>query len=469
MPFKENFAWGAATAAYQIEGAAALDGRGLSVWDVFCDQPDGTKDGFSGDIACDHYHRYAEDVGLMNDIGLKAYRFSLSWSRVLPEGTGAINAKGLDFYDRLVDELMGKGITPYATLFHWDLPQALQLRGGWLNPDVQHWFSEYTKVVAEKLSDRVKHWFTLNEPQCFIGHGLLNGTKAPGLKLALSDVLLATHHSLLAHGRSVQAIRAATVGDAFIGAAPTGSVAFPKSESVADIKAAYDATFSIPGEGDLNPDGGNSWLVSDEASWNIAWYTDPIFFGKYPEEGLAAFGKNVPGYTEEDMKIISQPLDFCGINLYNGWQVEASERGNRWEDVPMSQGAPLTAFKWPVTPEILYWGPRFFHERYGLPIYITENGMSANDWVESDGEIRDFQRLDFVRRYLKQFRRAADEGIPVDGYFLWSLLDNFEWAEGYRERFGIIHVDFETQKRTLKESAKWYSDVIASNGSALDA
>ena len=466
MSFKNNFAWGAATAAYQIEGATELDGRGPSIWDTYCDQPGGTRDGFSGSVACDHYHRYAEDVGLMQDIGLKAYRFSISWSRVIPNGTGAINAKGLDFYDRLVDELLSKNICPYATLFHWDLPQALHLRGGWLNRDSADWFGEYTRIVAEKLSDRVKHWFTLNEPQCFIGHGLLTGIKAPGLKMGLDDVLLATHHSLLAHGSAVQALRSVDP-DSKIGAAPTGSVAFPNSESKADIQAAFDATFSVPGEAELNPEGSNSWMVSPEPSWNIAWYTDPIFFGHYPEEGLLAFGKNVPAFTDADMDLISQPIDFCGMNLYNGWKVEASKRGNRWEEVPMPQGAPLTAFKWPVTPEILYWGPRFFHERYGKPIYITENGMSANDWIESDGEVRDFQRLDFVKRYLHHYKRAATEGIPVDGYFLWSLLDNFEWAEGYRERFGIIHVDYATQKRTLKESAKWYSGVIASNGADL--
>ncbi|CAI8350437.1 MAG: 1,4-beta-D-glucan glucohydrolase [Opitutia bacterium UBA7350] len=466
MSFKKNFVWGAATASYQIEGAASKDGKGPNIWDAYCEIPGNIKDGNSGDIACDHYHRYKEDAALMSQIGLKAYRFSLSWSRILPEGTGTINSKGLDFYDNLVDALLEKGIAPYATLFHWDLPQALQLRGGWLNADIPEWFAEYTQIVAERLSDRIKYWFTLNEPQCFIGHGLLNGTKAPGLKLELSDVLLATHHSLLAHGRAVQAIRAADAS-AKIGAAPTGSVAFPKSETEADINAAYQATFSVPGEGDLNPGGKNAWLISDEATWNIAWYADPIFLGKYPEEGLAAFGDKVPRYTDADMAIISQPLDFCGINLYSGWQVEASTEGNRWEEVPMPQGDRLTAFKWPVTPEILYWGSRFFYERYNKPIYITENGMSAHDWVDLDGAVRDHQRIDFVRRYLREFRRAAGEGIPVEGYFLWSLMDNFEWAEGYRERFGIIHVDYETQERRLKESAKWYATVIAENGENL--
>ncbi len=466
MPFKENFSWGAATAAYQIEGAAREEGKGPSIWDTYCKIPGNIKDGSSGNRACDHYFRYKDDVDLMSQIGLKAYRFSLAWSRILPEGTGSINSKGLDFYDNLVDALLEKEIVPYATLFHWDLPEALQSRGGWLNPDIPQWFAEYTQVVAERLSDRVKHWFTLNEPQCFIGHGLLNGTKAPGLQIPLSDVLLAIHHSLLAHGRAVQALRAADPS-AKIGAAPTGSVAFPKSESDADIQAAYEATFFIPGEGNKNPCGKNTWLVSSEASWNIAWYTDPIFLGQYPEAGLTAFGEKVPAYTDAEMELISQPLDFCGINLYNGWKVEAGKEGNRWEEVPMPQGDRLTAFKWPVTPEILYWGPRFFHERYGKPIYITENGMSAHDWVDLDGEVRDFQRIDFVRRYLRQYRRAADEGIPVEGYFLWSLMDNFEWAEGYRERFGIIHVDYETQERRLKESAKWYAKVIASNGRDL--
>lgn len=458
--------WGAATASYQIEGAAYVDGKGENIWDVFCREEGRIADGSSGDIACDHYHRYPEDVAIMSEIGLRAYRFSTSWGRIMPDGVGAINTKGLDFYSQLVDELLDKGVTPYITLFHWDLPQALHLKGGWMNPDIQNWFAEYAAVVSEKLGDRVKHWFTQNEPQVFIGHGYCTGAKAPGLRYGLSDVLQAIHHSLLAHGRSVQAIRAGCP-DGLVGAAPTGTVAFPENETEADIAAARKATFYVPGRGPNNPGGTNSWSVSQEPTWNISWYTDPLFLGNYPEQGLLAFGSDVPKYTEEDMQLIHQPLDFCGINLYSGWQVRAADNAFGWEEVPMPQGSPLTAFKWPVTPEILYWGPRFFSERYGKPIYITENGMSSNDWVDAEGRIGDYARIDFVRAYLRQYKRAAEEGYPLDGYFLWSLLDNFEWPEGYRERFGIVHVDYTTQKRTLKESAKWYGEICQSNGESL--
>jgi len=453
MSFKENFVWGAATAAYQIEGAAYEDGRTASVWDRFCDIPGKIKDGSSGLVACDHYHRYREDVALMSSLGLQAYRFSLSWSRVMPDGTGAVNAKGLGFYDRLVDELLAKGITPYATLFHWDLPHALFLRGGWMNPDIPRWFADYAAVVADRLSDRVKHWFTLNEPQCFIGMGLHTGTHAPGLQHGLADSLQALHHALLAHGRSVQALRARARGPVSIGVAPTGSVAYPLTTSPQDVEAAAMATFA----------------VATPSLWNLAWYADPMLLGRYPEEGLRTFGKNVPVYPASDLAVIHQPLDFCGINLYNGWQVRAGSDGRRWEDVTRPQGAPLTALKWPITPEVLYWGPRFFHERYALPICITENGVSCHDWVDTDGEVRDYSRVDFLRRYLLEFRRAAEDGVPLHGYFVWSLLDNFEWAEGYRERFGLVHVDYKTQVRTPKLSAKWYAGVIDSNGAALDS
>jgi beta-glucosidase len=444
--FGEDFVWGAATAAYQIEGAAEIDGKGLSIWDTFCREKGRIIDGSSGEVACDHYHLYEQDVKLMADLGLQAYRMSLSWSRIFPANENDINEAGLAFYDRLIDALLEHGVTPYITLFHWDLPQWAYERGGWLNEDIPLWFQTYTETVVKRYSDRVRHWFTLNEPQCFIGHGMERGEHAPGLKLDFHDLLQATHYALLSHGRAVRAIRQYSVLESQVGAAPTGSGVYPKENTPENVKAAYDSTFSVP----------------KKSMWNFAWYTDPIFLGAYPEDGLALYGDAVPEIKPGDMELISQPLDFCGLNLYNGWQIDAAGK-----QVDRPQGAPITAFKWPVTPEALYWTPKFFHQRYGLPIYITENGCSSMDWVDVDGKVRDYGRIDFLRRYLTEFRRAAEDGVPLKGYFLWSLMDNFEWAYGYTERFGIIHVDYQTRERTLKESAKWYQKVIQSNGDQL--
>jgi len=446
MAFQQDFIWGAATSSYQIEGAAQADGKGTSIWDTYCEQPGRILDGSSGEVACDHYHRYAEDVDLMADIGLRGYRFSLSWPRIMPEGTGAVNEAGLDFYDRLVDALLAKGIQPFATLYHWDLPQTLFSQGGWMNPASPGWFEQYAAAVAKRLGDRVRNWFTLNEPQCFIGLGLWSGDQAPGLKMGWNDILLAAHHALLAHGLSVQAIREHAARPPKIGAAPTGTPMIPATNTARNIEVAYEATFSVP----------------EPTTWNFSWYTDPIFQGHYPEDGLRIFGNDVPKYSDRDMAVIHQPLDFCGLNIYHGRQI--AEDGTKLE---RPAGFPLTAMKWPLTPEALYWGPRFFHQRYGLPIYITENGCSMNDWIDADGRVPDFQRIDYHRRYLRAYRRAAAEGIPLLGYFLWSFMDNFEWSKGYTERFGLIHVDFQTLQRTPKASANWYREVIASNGENL--
>lgn len=450
MSFKKDFVWGAATAAYQIEGAAFEDGKGLSVWDTCCQRTGFVKDGDNGNIACDHYHRYKEDVQLMKKMGLKAYRMSISWPRILPDGIGKINEKGLDFYDRLVDELLENGITPYITLFHWDFPQELYKKGGWLNPDSSDWFAEYTKVVVERLSDRVKHWITLNEIQCFIelGHG--TGTHAPGLKLDMSDVLLAGHNALLAHGKAIQTIRKYSKGDCEIGYAPVGGASFPDTQSKEDIEAARRATFDF--------DGPNIW--------NSSWWMDPVCIGSYPEEGLKAFGKWLPKIGADDMKTIFQPIDFLGLNIYQGSRVRMGQDGNV-EIVNKNVGYDQTNIKWPVTPEILYWGPKFFYERYQKPIVITENGLSNTDWVSLDGKVHDPQRIDFLNRYLREYKRAAQDGVDAKGYFQWSLMDNFEWAEGYNERFGLIHVDYQIQKRTIKDSGFWYKNVIESNGENL--
>ncbi|OPZ81602.1 MAG: Beta-glucosidase A [bacterium ADurb.Bin429] len=453
MGFAKDFVWGAATAAYQIEGAVHEDGRGLSVWDVFCRREGAVHGGQSGEVACDHYHRYAEDVALMRQIGLNGYRFSISWPRVLPEGVGRINEAGLAFYDKLVDSLLAAGVTPYITLFHWDFPFELYCKGGWLNRDSAAWFAEYARVVTERLSDRVRHWMTLNEPQCFVTLGHSAAVHAPGVKLAFpTEYLRVAHHALIAHGAAVQAIRAATKQPAQIGYAPMGVMRTPATDSPADIAAAKQATFGMPQYGDF---------------WASSWWMDPVYLGCYPEDGLAMYGKDMPAGFENDLATIHQPLDFFGFNLYSASRVRMGEDGKPVE-VPMATGYPITRFNWYVTPEALYWAPKFYHERYGLPIYVTENGMSNADWPMRDDRVHDAQRIDFLARYLREYRRAAEDGVPLAGYFQWSLLDNFEWAEGYKERFGLIYVDYPTGTRIPKDSAYWYGETIRANGENLE-
>ncbi len=454
MGFRKEFVWGGATASYQVEGAAYEDGKGMNIWDVFCREGGHIYEDHTGDVACDQYHHYAEDVALMKEMGLKAYRFSLNWARILPDGTGAVNPKGLDYYDRLIDALLENGIEPYMTLYHWDLPYALHQRGGWLNPASPDWFYEYAKVVAEHFTDRVTHIFTLNEPQCTIGLGYQTGEHAPGLKVGPTDYFAIWHHVLKAHGRAVEALREFSRQDVKLGLAPCGALYTPATDSPADIKAARRATFSIP-------------KVNLEAcSWDVALCCDPIFLGHYPDDVLTQFGQYFPKVTEKDMELISQPLDFYGQNMYNAVTVKAGENGAP-ERVKRYDGFPRTANYWPVTPECLYWAPKFLYERYQKPFIVTENGTSSHDWICLDGKVHDTYRVDFMHRYLRELRRAADDGVDVAGYFAWSVLDNFEWTRGYSERFGMIYVDYETQKRTMKDSAYYYRDVIASNGGEL--
>lgn len=452
MMFPKGFAWGAASSAYQVEGAAAEDGRGLSVWDEFCRRPGAVHQGESGAVACDHYHRMTTDVRLMQDIGLQAYRFSMSWSRVLPNGTGEVNEKGLAFYDRLVDALLDAGIEPWITLFHWDMPQALFTRGGWLNRDCANWFADYAELVTRRLSDRVRNWITINEPQIYIGLGHAEGKHAPGLKLGFRECLLAAHHTLLAHGRAVPAMRAASSSPLSIGWAPVGHIACPATELPADVEAARHATFEI----------------KRRDFWNNSWFGDPVCLGHYPADGLQLFGDDVPRFPESDLAIIHQPPDFYGVNIYSGSSVRAGSDGEPI-DVPPPPGSPITTFRWLIRPEVLYWGPRFLAERYGRPIIITENGMSNIDFVDLDGRVQDPQRIDYTRRHLLELSRAIGDGVDARGYFHWSIMDNFEWAEGYKERFGLIHVDYATQRRTLKDSAHWYKQVIATGGEHLAA
>jgi beta-glucosidase len=417
---------------------------------MLCRRPGAVHAGENGDVACDHYHRYREDVELMRDLGIQAYRFSISWPRVLPEGVGKVHAEGLAFYDRLVDALCAAGIAPYATLFHWDLPAALYHRGGWLNRDSADWFAEYARIIVERLSDRVQRWMTLNEPQCFIGLGMVSGQHAPGDKVGLREALLAGHHALLAHGRAAQVIRAGAKAPPQIGYAPVGVVATPASESPADAEAARNVMFA----------------VTDRSVWNNTWWMDPVFLGRYPEDGLKVYGEAAPEPQPGDMETICQPTDFFGANIYNGHPVRAGENG-RPEPVPHPVGIGRTTYHWPVTPEALYWGPRFFWERYRTPIVITENGLANNDWVAMDGKVHDPQRIDFLQRYLLAFRRAIEEGVEARGFFHWSLMDNFEWHEGYKLRFGLVFVDYVTQQRVPKDSAAWYREVIRTNGAVL--
>ncbi len=449
MTFPDRFVWGAAAAAYQIEGAVAADGKGPSVWDLYCRRPGVIWHGHTGDVACDHYHRYEEDVALMQAIGLRGYRLSVSWPRVLPAGTGQVNARGLAFYDRLIDCLLAAGVEPWVTLFHWDYPQALFERGGWLNRDAAGWFADYAAVVVDRLSDRVRRWMTLNEPQVFIGMGHRDGTHAPGLRLTPAELLRASHVALLAHGEGVRAIRATTRQPAAVGYAPVGLVVIPDDESEPALALARRLTFAM----------------REPTVWTNSWWMDPVFFGQYPEDGLALFGRDAPSIRAGDLETIRQPLDFFGVNSYMGYPASSRTRPGGADD-GWPAGHPRTGSDWPVTPEILYWGPRFFHERYGLPVVVTENGVSGRDWVCLDGEVHDPARIDYVARHLRWLHRAIEEGIPVEGYFYWSVMDNFEWAEGYKERFGLVHVDFRTQERRLKDSARWYRRVIATGGRA---
>jgi beta-galactosidase len=452
MGFPKDFAWGAATSSYQIEGSVTTDGKGEHIWDVFVKEPGRIYEGHTGKKACDHYHKFREDVVMMREMGLKAYRFSLDWSRVLPEGTGRVNEEGIAFYSNLIDVLLENEIEPYITLYHWELPYELYKRGGWMNPEIEQWFGEYAKLVAERFSDRVKYFFTLNEPQCFVGLGFLSGEHAPGIKAPLRDTFEMSHNALKAHGRAVQMLRQYGKQTLIIGYAPTGSMCYPDTENPEDIEAARRHLFSMQEDN-------NNW------TWNVAWWSDPVLLGHYPKDGLIRYEQYLPVITDEDMKLISEPIDIYGQNIYNGRRVRMGADGMP-EEIKRPEGSPRTAGGWPITPECLYWGTKFLYERYQKPIYITENGMSSADVISLDNKVHDPNRIDFLSRYLKELKRAAREA-DIRGYFQWSLMDNFEWNKGYSERFGLIYVDYDTQKRIWKDSAFWYQNLIRTNGEGL--
>lgn len=455
--FPSEFLWGVASSAYQIEGAIEADGRGKSVWEMFERRPGTIRHGHTGAVACEHYHRYESDVGLIAELGVSAYRLSVAWPRVLPDGAGRISTKGLDFYDRLVDALLARGVDPWVTLFHWDMPYEAFCRGGWLNRDVADWFSEYVTAVVKRIGDRVSHWITLNEPQCFIGLGHYTGMHAPGLRYGKAEVLRATHHALLTHGKAVQAIRAHASKPPRIGWSPVGWVAYPASFEKQDIEVARRAMFAVT-------DSPIMWPL------NNAWYSDPVVLGKYPVEPEELFGRDAPPIQPGDMELIAQPLDFYGVNIYHGIPVSfpvAANSGGAPAVADRPLGHPETLMAWTVDPAALYWGPRFLYERYKLPIYITENGLASMDWVHADGQVHDPGRIDYITRYLRALRRACTHGTDIRGYFHWSIMDNYEWELGYSKRFGLIYVDYESQRRIPKDSYHFYRRVIESHGACL--
>ncbi len=457
--FPADFLWGASTAAAQSEGSPTADGGGESVWDVFLRTPKATVDGSNNLVADDEYHRWPEDLKLMEEIGINAYRFSVSWPRVLPEGMGRVNAKGLDYYDRLVDALLAAKITPFLTTYHFDYPQALQTQGGWLHPDSSQWLADYGHILSSRLSDRVTHWFTINEPNILWGFGGEAGMMPPNQKLADAELVRGAHNILLGHGKSVQAIRAAAKRPVEMSLAFAGLFSLPASSSSPDVGAAQAASFRVK-KTKILPD------VAPMAMLSNAWWLDPIYLGRYPEDGLKLFPDAIKLAKPEDMKIINESLDFCGVNLYSAPTVKAGANGQP-EAVPDPPNIPRSHYGWAVTPEVMYWAPKFLFERYRQPIVISENGLSSEDQPGSDGKVHDPQRTAFLDSYLRSLRRVSQDGVPLKGYFHWSLLDNFEWNQGFSQRFGLIYVDYKTQKRILKDSAARYTKIIRSRGAIL--
>jgi beta-glucosidase len=442
--FPSGFLWGTATSAYQIEGAVDEDGRGPSIWDTFAHTPGKIEDHSNADRANDHYHRYKEDVGLIKELGVKAYRFSIAWPRVFPEGTGAPNPKGLDFYDRLLDELQKNGIEPFATLYHWDLPQALQDRvGGWRSSDTSKAFADYAGYVAERLTDRVKSIFTINETGRFVNFGYGWAIDAPGLKLPEAELNQVRHHVALAHGLAVQAIRAHGRAGTKVGPAENIAACVPAIDTLENVRAAEIATR------ELN-----------------AGFLGVILEGKYTDGFLEYAGANAPKYTADELKIISSPNDFVGLNIYAPqFYVVAADGTPGFKVLPFPASFPHMNSEWlRIGPEAIYWAPRLAAKIWNIDtIYISENGTSSSDHLAKDGKVYDLDRIMYLRNYLTQLQRATSEGVPVRGYFLWSLMDNFEWTFGFEQRFGLYHVDFETQRRIPKLSASFYRDVVARN------
>jgi len=442
--FPPDFLWGAATSAYQIEGAVHEDGRAPSMWDRFAAIPGATYQGQTGEVAADHYHHMEEDVALMAELNLNAYRFSLSWPRILPQGTGAVNDRGLDFYDHLVDTLLAKGIRPLATLYHWDLPIALQDRGGWLVRDTAYAFADYAEVVARRLGDRVQWWITLNEPWCIAYLGYALGIHAPGLQ----DKQLAVgagHHALLAHGLAVPRLRAHLTPQAQVGIAP-------------DFYPVYAA--------DDRPE--TLLAVKRADAFRNRWFLDPIMRGHYPENLFSDMGVTPPPIQENDFSIISTPIDFLGVNYYSRMLVRSrtdttSVPADSYEAVDRVPGASYTEMGWEIFPDGLANILTRIHREYApKAMIVTESGAAFDDQRDSNGDIHDQQRIDYLREHIQTVAQVIRQGVPIKGYIVWSFLDNFEWSEGYRKRFGLVYVDYATQRRIVKDSGRWYANFVAS-------
>jgi len=437
--FPEGFLWGFATSSYQIDGAPEAEGKGPSIWDEFCERPGAIANGDTGRRACDHYHRVDEDLDLLARLGARAYRFSIAWPRVFPEGRGRLNEPGLDFYDRLVDGLLARGIEPMATCYHWDLPLALEKEGGWRARRVAEDFAAYSGALARRLGDRVALWATINEPTVVALLGYKFGIHAPGACEPEKTVRQVFHHLHLGHGLAVQAIRAAASRPVRVGLVHNPDNSFPFFEEEEEIRRAGD------------------WFEERNA-----WILGPVFHGAYPEKQWAGFGPDAPDTRPGDLEIIATPTDFLGLNVYAASHTVHARHGA----LALESWYPRTDFDWPLTPDCLYWAVRFTSERFtgALDLYITENGCCYPDQRNKEGRVDDLARVNYLREYLRALQRAAAEGLPARGYFAWSFLDNFEWAEGYRKRFGLAHVNFETLERTPKASAEWYSRVIRRNG-----
>jgi beta-glucosidase len=436
--FAEDFRWGVSTSSYQIEGASKEGGRSESIWDRFCSEPGRIRDGSSGAVACDHYHRWPQDLDLGQSLGVNAYRFSLAWPRVIPTGRGAVNAAGLDFYDRLVDGMLARGLQPWATLYHWDLPQVLQEQGGWTNRDTVAAYLEFTDAATRRLGDRVKHWITHNEPWCSCMMGYWEGVHAPG-GTSLKDALQANHHVLLSHGQAVPLIRANSPG-AQVGITLSLHPIEPATDSVVNLAA-----------------------VKRHDGLRNRWFLDPLYGRGYPADMLDLLGDAVPQMQPDDLQQIANPVDFLGVNYYFPEIVEdaSDEQGANASPTRTRlverHGVERTAFGWEVSPQGLVDLLTRLHRDYApATVYITENGSTYEDELQRDGTVPDTQRLSYLVRHLAAVRQAIAEGVPIKGYFAWSLLDNFEWAEGYLRRFGLAYVDYPTQQRVLKASGHWY-------------
>lgn len=438
LVFPKDFLWGTASSAYQSEGYSTADGGGTCIWDTFCHIPGKIANGDNADIAGDGYHRYAEDIRLMRELGVKAYRFSTSWARIDPSGDGNWNAAGLAYYDRIVDLCLESGIEPFLTLYHWELPQAVQDRGGWENRDTAVAFSRYAAMMAAHFRGRVRRYFTLNEPQCTISLGYGSGVHAPGLRLDTAGQFSVLVNQCLAHGLAQRAIKAADER-ALVGIASTGRLCYPAQETADNIELARKATFAVDPE---------DWAFTHN------WLLDPICLGHFPDATGTALEPLAKAVSPEDLSIIHAKPDFLGYNIYNGHEIDTNGYVSRYP------GFPRTALQWPVTEEVLDWGVFFLSQRYGLPGYITENGLSCNDLIFLDGKVHDPGRIDFLTRYLTALRRSMERGADVRGYFHWSLTDNLEWHNGFSQRFGLVFVDYPTGERIPKDSFYWYRDLI---------